>query len=353
MKYSKFMANMYHYLNNERKEISGFSKFEVQGDIVRIIMKLCFLKRDNGVIRIYLLSRKDGLIYAHKLKEDRMRQRIYTMQRAFDLNELKRFGINIDDIKGIYINFDNKKYFMSAFENEDINISDIRLSEVEENKNVIEIEADKETANEVTSEKTAAEPDGVIADEVSGEATAEVKSTEEYSEEKTAEVKSAEEYSADETAEAKSTEKYSGEKTAEVNTTEEVSEEISMNEITAENTTDNEIMDIRATGEDATEKSEPVDTMFEKTDLLILKKLPRRAWSICNNSFLLHGYYNYHHIAVKRETDKWIIGVPGMYHPTEAKIAAFFGFGSFSPEIDEEITNDTFGYWCMSVDISE
>lgn len=77
--------------------------------------------------------------------------------------------------------------------------------------------------------------------------------------------------------------------------------------------------------------------------------LPKKYWHLCNNSFLLHGYYNYKYLLLcEKEINnekKYLIGVPGMYHHKEQKIARMFGFTEF--EGDKEPGVMKFGYWCM------
>ena len=49
-----------------------------------------------------------------------------------------------------------------------------------------------------------------------------------------------------------------------------------------------------------------------------------------NNSFLLHGYYNYRHLIMKKSKDgHYSIGVPGVYYEREKKVAGMYGFDSF------------------------
>lgn len=88
-----------------------------------------------------------------------------------------------------------------------------------------------------------------------------------------------------------------------------------------------------------------------------LAQLPRCEWKLSNNSFLLHGYYNYRHLVLIEEEDIWKLGVPGIYHEKEANAAGAFGFGEFIPgkelegiTISEEWDDqDNFGYWCRPV----
>ena len=85
--------------------------------------------------------------------------------------------------------------------------------------------------------------------------------------------------------------------------------------------------------------------------------LPREIWVYGNNSFLLHGYYNYRHLVLIDEGNQLKLGVPGIYHEREARAAATFGFPEFIAEADVNVTlepqerneNQQFGYWCRQV----
>lgn len=85
--------------------------------------------------------------------------------------------------------------------------------------------------------------------------------------------------------------------------------------------------------------------------------LPRCEWKLANNNFLLHGYYNYHHLVLIDEGERLKLGVPGIYHEREAKAARTFGFPEFIAEEDVKISLESaerneeqpFGYWCRQV----
>ncbi len=96
---------------------------------------------------------------------------------------------------------------------------------------------------------------------------------------------------------------------------------------------------------------------YEKISRQDLARLPRKEWRLANNSFLLHGFYNYHHLLYIKEGENCWIGVPGIYHEKEQAAARAFGFPQFHRitdgvlELSDEETNtyEDFGYWCRSV----
>ena len=99
---------------------------------------------------------------------------------------------------------------------------------------------------------------------------------------------------------------------------------------------------------------------YEKIQRQDLSRLPRREWRIANNSFLLHGFYNYHHLLYIEDGEQVWIGVPGIFHEKEKAAANAFGFSEFRRltdielelSVEEKNTYEDFGYWCRQVEIS-
>lgn len=84
-----------------------------------------------------------------------------------------------------------------------------------------------------------------------------------------------------------------------------------------------------------------------KIELKDIRELPRRYWYLGNNSFLLHGFFNYRYLVVGEVgEERWFIGVPGVYQNQERVMAAIFGFPEFLPEPVE----NHFGYWCRMIE---
>lgn len=101
----------------------------------------------------------------------------------------------------------------------------------------------------------------------------------------------------------------------------------------------------------------PKNIKYEKIQRQELSRLPRKEWRIANNSFLLHGFYNYHHLLYIEEDGNVWIGVPGIFHEKEQEAAKGFGFPEFrrltnneiSLEEEENNTYEDFGYWCRQI----
>lgn len=101
--------------------------------------------------------------------------------------------------------------------------------------------------------------------------------------------------------------------------------------------------------------------IYEKIQRRDLARLPRREWQLANNNFLLHGFYNYHHLLWIEEEGELYIGVPGVNHAREVQAANAFGFTEFrtmtNKEIelseDEKNPREDFGYFCRRIKRNE
>ncbi len=84
-----------------------------------------------------------------------------------------------------------------------------------------------------------------------------------------------------------------------------------------------------------------------------LRDLPKRFWYLGNNSFLLHGFFNYHHILFGKEESEqgtmWYLGVPGVFQKEERVMATLFGFSRFCP-LTGKPSEGGFGYWMYSLE---
>ena len=101
----------------------------------------------------------------------------------------------------------------------------------------------------------------------------------------------------------------------------------------------------------------PRNITYEKIQRQDISRFPRREWRIANNSFLLHGYRNYHHLLYVEEDGNTWLGVPGVFHEKEQEAANAFGFPEFRRLTDADIkleeneknTYEDFGYWCRQI----
>lgn len=84
-----------------------------------------------------------------------------------------------------------------------------------------------------------------------------------------------------------------------------------------------------------------------------LTRVPRDKWELGNNSFLLHGIYQYRHLLLLRRKAEnkinYYIGVPGVYNDQEQMMASMFGFQEFRMLKEPGVKEGSFGYWCRTL----
>lgn len=93
-------------------------------------------------------------------------------------------------------------------------------------------------------------------------------------------------------------------------------------------------------------------------ELKNLRELPKRYWYLGNNSFLLHGFFNYQYLIVGKTAEgRWFIGVPGVYQRQERVMAVIFGFPEFMAVPQEHTENEEngepinrFGFWVRFIE---
>lgn len=85
---------------------------------------------------------------------------------------------------------------------------------------------------------------------------------------------------------------------------------------------------------------------LEPKDFIVLRS---NYQHLVNNSFLLHGFYNYRYLILGKEKD-FYVGVPGVFYEREKMVALMFGFEAFECEggMAEE---GKFGYYLRKVEL--
>lgn len=99
----------------------------------------------------------------------------------------------------------------------------------------------------------------------------------------------------------------------------------------------------------------PFDDFREyiKLELRDMVLLSEKKYSLVENSFLLHGYYNYGHIILWRKEKapvKYYVGVPGNFYDKEKQVAVLYGFESFEGAVEPAGEGD-FGYYMTEVSL--
>lgn len=115
-----------------------------------------------------------------------------------------------------------------------------------------------------------------------------------------------------------------------------------------------------STGNDPTAENNPStrsspqpQASYQKVEIQDIRKLPKSNWNLCNNRFLLHGFFNYHYLMLKtlemNGEKQQFLGIPGIYEQPERMMAMLFGFPEFEAAAavssDSKDMTGVFGYW--------
>ena len=87
---------------------------------------------------------------------------------------------------------------------------------------------------------------------------------------------------------------------------------------------------------------------LEPKDFVIMQA---KYQNLVNNSFLLHGFYNYRYLILGKEKEtEYYLGVPGVFYEREKMVALMFGFEAF--ECEGGIARPGgFGYYLRRVEL--
>lgn len=91
---------------------------------------------------------------------------------------------------------------------------------------------------------------------------------------------------------------------------------------------------------------ERVYVKLEPKDFIILRS---NYQHLVNNSFLLHGFYNYRYVILGKEND-YYLGVPGVFYEREKMVALMFGFEAFECPGGVAKAGE-FGYYLRKVEL--
>ena len=103
---------------------------------------------------------------------------------------------------------------------------------------------------------------------------------------------------------------------------------------------DNNLRGTEAKAEEICPTSEEAaqSPIYKRIAITDIRSLPSRNWHLCNNSFLVHGFFCYHYLILKTinapDGAKMYLGVPGIYASQERMMALLFGFNDFEIATD-------------------
>lgn len=328
----RFVTYIYSYKGNEKLQNTGFAKVEIRGGQCSLEIHLKGALSPGKTPGIYLFSREDDLIHAVEIGNLTLSSGGGDCKVILQSGKIAGSPYSIYDMKGIIIPLDDNFMYASQWDDGAILRERIRIWKLEgEDKDAserIEGEAERE---KVAEEQTfaerkddidikEAEPEGTVSD---GESETFLEGDSDSRESTFAETESEK---AVETVE----------EAASVHATELPLQKQPPKEDTSQKTLLDCFLKLQ--------KRQQTVEIFEtgkrqisgiQIELRDIRELPRKFWNLGNNSFLLHGFFNYHYLLLGKRTEEdketIFIGVPGMFHSQEHVMASLFGFSEFLP----------------------
>lgn len=313
----RFITYIYKYKDDEKMENAGFAKIEIRGGQCRMEVHIRNVSTQQPEATIYLFARNEKVMQGIPVGSIPVSRGNGDVRYSFEIKELSNFGLTMDDMEGIVILLEENDYLASQWREGTIA------------KNLFHILNKKETSEDTPVQN--------------------------------APVQNALERKQNEPEENKQTKEDEKPFESEDDVREEAQSEAQQEKA----------QPIRATGlpEEAHLEEAGWERVFQKLRLKLdifypfegqeiecvrmqlndLHEFPKKYWYIGNNSFLLHGFFNYRHVIfgeLKEETmTRHFIGVPGIFQNQERIMAALFGFPEFRTAKTAEYKTGSFGYW--------
>ena len=347
----RFVTYLYYYENNHKLQMAGFAKVEIRGGQCRLEIHLKAAGLSGNNIPIYLFARERGKLIALEIGQMTPGQMSGEYKALLKCSEIGHSSYQMQDICGMLLLVDDVRMYASCWDEGDIRRESIEIYEPQ-----VSVQEPKMQAANLPEEEPVILTPGACQEEPAGQ------DLEEQAKEQPENLKDSAEES------CQNAEEPGKEPPREPNQIrfplggwdrpqEESSmeaEELPMRKII---TPDFGMRDTIWQSWDEIKNKMTILHPIEgenitcvHMELRDIRELPRKYWYLGNNSFLLHGFFNYRYLLFgervcdgKREL---FLGVPGVFQQQEKVMAAIFGFPQFIPEKPAEHKEQHFGYWC-------
>ena len=395
--YRRFISYIYAYRNGKKEKNTGFAKAEARGRSLKISIQMETAGNREGSLDAYGFLRKgeklSGIFLGEMERSSGTQARLqYFLKVETDTEDLMESGYALDQLSGLWIKGGPGENYITIWDEEPVTRMELEI-EIQEEKDTADTEnienttepelkePEPETARQealesekaeafksetLESEKTEAEvfrPEAPESEKAEVEAfKQEVPSKQSVSEQSMQIESSAQMLTSDSEkpingVRAQEAELLAGteaeekaEKEADERTEKEAEETITTEKETGEEQPPERYVRLwnRLTPAFAHRNS-----FLEGEALDAILITPRelhffccKNWSAARNSFIYHGYYNYHHLLFGKAIDgNCFLAVPGTYSGKEQQMAVSFGFPIFK-ESKEKVPGSCRGYWC-------
>lgn len=380
--YRRFISYIYAYRNGKKEKNTGFAKAEARGRSLKISIQMETAGNREGSLDAYGFLRKgeklSGIFLGEMKKSSGTQARLqYFLKVETDTEDLMESGYALDQLSGLWIKGGPGENYITVWDEEPVTRMELEI-EIQEEKDTADAEnttepelekSEPETARPEAPESKKPEPEAFRQETLESEKTeAEVFRPEAPESEKP-------EPEAPESKKLEPEVLKSEETKAETVKAEKPINGVRAQEAEflagteADERTEKEAEETTTTEKETGEEEPPEryvslwnrlapafahrNPFLEGEALDAILITPRelhffccKNWSAARNSFIYHGYYNYHHLLFGKAIDgSFFLAVPGTYSGKEQQMAVSFGFPVFK-ESKEKVPGSCRGYWC-------
>lgn len=326
--YRRLISYMYAYDNGIKNKNVGFAKTERKGGAVKLWINLKGAYAQGENFNVYFFIRHDEAIVGIYMGSMVVRNGMGQVVISGSENSLK---VSFDEIRGIYIKCDGEAR-MFASQWDDLGFAVDKITTYEEYNAAA---ATAEAVEEVLTEKVLPEEASKIEKPEKEPPVWERPIKMMYVDDE-----AGTQLHVSEESDAKAAEQQpqSGE-------TDTDSAEKEQPAVTVNNT--HSAMDMLFDGKEP-KLVFSEDEIYDCVDIGLneLPKISGADKGLLNNSFVNHGYFNFHHLLLgKKDGNILVIGVPGVYNRREKMTANMFGFEKFKFSMRSDVCMNHFGYW--------
>ena len=317
----RFVTYIYAYEEGQRAGNTGFAKLELRGEDCRMEIHLRGIPVRKAVCRVHFMRIHGEMMEGVPVGELQLINGSGDFYGSWKAGRMGDSTLAFSDLDGIFLMTEDERIFMSRWKEGPalgVTKDNFRIWKEEEPSGEVykEVASSRtEAAEGVPMETVEETTKGEDADERQGTQADEIKQTEQKTQ-------------VQEIEEAWQPKQ-------------EVQPEVHATEVPVRNLfPDYEWQDVWETLLESLKCCRPFEDQEAECvqiELKHLRELPKRYWYLGNNSFLLHGFFNYHYLVVGRTGEgRWFLGVPGIYQRQERVMAAIFGFPEFIAAMSEE-----------------
>lgn len=309
--YRRFISYIYAYENGQKTTNKGFAKIEMRGEMTTIELHIRGAGLSAPTAGFYLYVGTGEQITGIKLGDVPFNNGCTDWRFTLNQANLSDTPYSISDVNGILLNLDKTIVYVSQWDEQPVNYDSFRPYIHENNDDLDRLEdKEQEDISNSVSEKKSIQTAELSASPQSEQIVAFVPIPPSYN----------------------------------------------------DDPKDQDHSEITSAWQEFYNSHEKIFPFFDegisciKIELKDLRKLPASNWQLANNSFLLRGFFTYHHLIIgnlpSAKNKNWFVGVPGIQYRQEHVMAAIFGFTEFIPDKESTEAQAPFGYWILPISVN-